>query len=117
MEAVQQKQPFSPGGCMRFTSQIQGHTGIVQLEGGFTFDTHPAFKACTQELLDTRGLTRLVLDMSGVDYMDASSLGVILLLREAAEEKFVAVCLQKPSPAVVDLLKVVQFEKLFPVLS
>jgi len=72
---------------MKFTSQIEDQTGTVKLEGRFTFETHPAFKACTQSLLDTGKIRRVVLDMEGVSYMDASSLGMILLLRETTETR------------------------------
>jgi anti-anti-sigma factor len=106
-----------PEGFMKFTSQIQDQTGTVKLEGRFTFETHPAFKSCTQGLLDTRKIQRVVLDMAGVTYMDASSLGMILLLREAAEERRLALALQRPSPPVRRLLEIVQFEKIFEILA
>lgn len=102
---------------MKFTSQIEDHTGTVKLEGRFTFETHPAFKSCTQGLLDNGGLHRVVLDMENVSYMDASSLGMILLLRETTETKSMALALKRPSPSVRRLLEIVQFEKIFEILG
>jgi anti-anti-sigma factor len=101
---------------MKFTSQIEDQTGTVKLEGRFTFETHPAFKSCTQGLLDTRNLRQMVLDMEGVSYMDASSLGMILLLRESAEARSLALALKRPSSSVRRLLEIVQFEKIFEIL-
>lgn len=101
---------------MKFTSQIEDHTGTVKLEGRFTFETHPAFKSCTQALLDSRTLKRVVLDMEGVTYMDASSLGMVLLLRETTEGRSLALALKRPSPSVRRLLEIVQFEKIFEIL-
>ena len=101
---------------MKFTSQIEDQTGTVKLEGRFTFETHPAFKSCTQGLLDTGKLDRVVLDMEGVSYMDASSLGMILLLREATEGRNLALALKRPSASVRRLLEIVQFEKIFEIL-
>ncbi len=100
---------------MKFTSQIEDQTGTVKLEGRFTFETHPAFKSCTQGLLDTPKVRRLVLDMEGVSYMDASSLGMILLLREAADNRNLPLALKRPSSSVRRLLEIVQFEKIFPI--
>ena len=100
---------------MQFTSQIEGETGTIRLEGRFTFESHPAFKACTQQILLSQELRRLVLDMGGVTYMDASSLGAVLLLREATEARFMVIALRRPSPTVLKLLRVVQFEKLFEI--
>ena len=102
---------------MKFSSQIDGQTGTIRLEGRFTFDSHPAFKSCTQSILQARELKRVVLDMAGVEYMDASSLGAILLLREATEARFMAIALLRPSATVLRLLKLVQFEKLFEIVS
>ena len=101
---------------MKFTSHIEDHTGTVKLEGRFTFETHPAFKSCSQGLLDTPELRRVILDMEGVTYMDASSLGMILLLRESTEARNLGLALQRPSASVRRLLEIVQFEKIFEIL-
>jgi len=101
---------------MRFTQQLEGGTGTLRLEGRFTFECHPGFKASTRAMLSTQGLTRLVLDMEAVTFMDASSLGMVLLLRESAGERAVSIILQRPSHTVRNLLKIVQFEKLFEIL-
>lgn len=100
---------------MKFTSQIEDGTATIGLDGRFTFEAHPAFKACTRTALEAEGLRRIVLDMAQVTYLDASSLGMILLLREAAEARQVAIILHRPSAAVLDLLAVVRFERLFQI--
>ncbi|HLO65766.1 MAG TPA: STAS domain-containing protein [Holophaga sp.] len=98
---------------MNLTSRIEDRVATIGLDGRFTFEAHAAFKACTRNALDTGGLERLVLDMSQVTYLDASSLGMILLLREAAEAVHVTVELHRPSAPVMSLLEVVRFERLF----
>src|SRR5208283_72333 len=104
------------GGFMKFTSQIEDQTGTIKLEGRFTFESHPAFKSCTQGLLDGAKINRLVLDMEGVSYMDASSLGMVLLLRESTENRNLGLALRRPSPSVRRLLEIVQFEKLIEIV-
>lgn len=100
---------------MIFTSRIEDLTATITLDGRFTFEAHPEFKACTRETLEAPGLQVLVLDMERVTYLDASSLGMILLLREAAEARGVSIVLHRPSPPVMSLLEVVRFEKLFKI--
>lgn len=100
---------------MQFTSRIEDHTATIGLEGRFTFEAHPGFKACTREALDSGGVDRIVLDMEKVSHLDASSLGMILLLREAAEARQVSVVLHRPSRPVLNLLEMVRFERLFPI--
>jgi anti-anti-sigma factor len=54
--------------------------------------------------------------MEGVTYMDASSLGMILLLRETTETRCLDLALRRPSNAVRRLLEIVEFEKIFEIL-
>lgn len=102
---------------MQFTSRIEDRTATIGLDGKFTFEAHPAFKACTREALDSGSVDRIILDLERVSYLDASSLGMILLLREAAEARHVTVVLHRPSRPVRSLLEVVRFEKLFSIIE
>ncbi len=100
---------------MKFSTLIDETTGTVKLEGRFTFESHQAFKAATGPLLESPDLKLMNLDLSAVNYMDSSSLGMVLLLRERADLKGITIVLQRPSPSVMAILKVVQFGKLFQI--
>ena len=102
---------------MSFNARTHGSNGLVLLEGRFTFECHQAFKAVTDPLLDSPGLHQLQLDLSGVNYMDSSSLGMLLVLRERADTKGLTIARVNPSPCVITILKVVQFGKLFQILA
>ena len=99
---------------MTFTIQNDPQHGCLRLEGIFTFDGHAAFKAATTEALDA-GHPALLLDLSGVGYLDSSALGMLLLLREKAEARGMKVVLCRPSPTVLAILRTVQFGKLFEI--
>lgn len=90
-------------------------TSLLKLEGRFTFESHSAFRMATQELLDAEETSEIVLDLSGLSYLDSSSLGMLLLLRDKSEARGLKVALLNPSPAVAGILKVVQFGKLFEI--
>ena len=100
---------------MKFTSSIHQQFGIVRLEGRFTFDSHVAFRASTRVLLETPGLQGIILDLEKVTHMDASSMGAVLLLREAALPRL-TLALRRPSSNVRSLLKIIQFDQLFEIL-
>lgn len=100
---------------MNFSTHLEGTVGTVRLHGRFTFEQHQAFKTATTHLLEAPGLTQITLDLSGVSYMDSSSLGMILLLRERAENQAARVVLSRPSPSVQAVLKVVHFGKIFQI--
>lgn len=102
---------------MNFTSRIEDRTATIGLDGRFTFEAHAGFKACTRKAMEAVDLAMIVLDMEKVTYLDASSLGMILLLREAAEARQVAIVLYRPSLPVMNLLEVVRFERLFQITN
>jgi anti-anti-sigma factor len=89
--------------------------GILRLEGTFTFDAHGEFKTATTELLESKGLQSIVLDLAGLDYMDSAALGMLLLLRERAEARNMRVVLQRPASSVKAILDVVQFGRIFEI--
>lgn len=100
---------------MNFSTHIEGPIGTVRLQGRFTFESHQAFKASTAHLLEAPGLSQITLDLSGVSYMDSSSLGMVLLLREKADAKGIRIVLGQPSPSVQAVLNVVHFGKIFQI--
>lgn len=101
---------------MNFSTHTEGQTGVIKLEGRFTFEAHQEFKAASTPML-AQSLLAIHLDLSGVAYMDSSSLGMLLLLREKAEAKGIKVVLLRPSPSVLAIIKVVQFGKLFEIVE
>ena len=100
---------------MGLTLQKDLPNSTIRLEGTFTFEAHAAFRSATQELVDAPDARQITLDLSGLSYMDSSSLGMLLLLRDKTEAKGIRVVLIRPSPAVMAILKVVQFGKLFEI--
>ena len=55
----------------------EGAYGVVVLSGEVDIYTAPRFKECMLELLDT-GVERLVVDLSGVTFIDSTALGVLI---------------------------------------
>ena len=92
-----------------------GSSATLRMEGRLTFEHHQAFKATAYPLLEEPDTKELVIDLGGVTYMDSSSLGMLLLLREKADAKGIKVALRRPGPSVQTILKVVQFDRLFEI--
>ncbi len=100
---------------MNFQTSREGDTVTVRMEGRLTFEHHQTFKTTVYPFLEEEGIKQVVIDLGGVTYMDSSSLGMLLLLRERAEIKGIKVALRRPSPSVQTILKVVQFDRLFEI--
>ena len=54
-----------------------GALGVIVLVGEVDIYTAPRFKECMLELLDA-GIDRLVIDLSGVTFIDSTALGVLI---------------------------------------
>jgi len=96
------------------TESRNGKTSIV-LKGRFDFTAHRAFKQAYEAALGDGAANEVVLDMSGVEYLDSSALGMLLILRDRARETTKKVSLGNCSGSVKDVLRVANFDKLFGV--
>lgn len=57
--------------------------------------------------------TRLVLDLSAVEFIDSSGIGVLVELRNVAVEKQIRLELHDPSPRVVEVLRLTALDDVF----
>ena len=94
---------------------IDGSSGLVILTGQFTFEAHRGLKDAFQAMLDNPAVLKIALDLAQVTYMDSSSLGILLLLKEKAEAKARKVVLRNPNATVLKTLQVVQFNQIFQI--
>lgn len=98
---------------MDCTAKVEGTIATVKLEGRFTFDHRNLFKSAALPLLEAPGVREVQVDLARLTFMDASCLGMLLLLREKADARGLAVSLRGASPDVRAVLKTVQFDRLF----
>ncbi len=99
------------------TTKIQGTTGTLTLSGRFTAEAHTGFKAAAYPLVDDPAVTTICIDLATVSYMDSSSLGTLLLLREKANAKGKKITLKNPNPTLLPILKMIRFDKLFETVN
>jgi anti-sigma B factor antagonist len=58
-------------------SSLEGHLGLVELSGELDISTAPRFKEELEALI-AEGFTDVVVDLSAVDFIDSSALGVLV---------------------------------------
>lgn len=85
-------------------------TLIISVEGEFDADQHVAFREAYQSR--PRDM-EYVVDLSSVDRLDSSALGLLLMLREHAGGDRARVVLRGAPPAVRKVLELSRFERLF----
>ena len=59
------------------SERLSGTLGLVVLTGEVDIATAPRFRECMIELLDA-GVEKLVVDLSGVTFIDSTALGVLI---------------------------------------
>jgi anti-anti-sigma factor len=88
---------------------------VVRLSGRFTFDCHREFRDAYKDALTNPAVRDIQIDLGEVDYIDSAALGMLLLLRESAQAAGKTVSLTKARNAVLAVLTIANFSKLFEI--
>jgi anti-sigma B factor antagonist len=88
--------------------------GIVAVSGEVDIFTSPRFKECMLELLDA-GLNRLVIDLSGVTFIDSTALGVLIGGVRRVNTAGGAMTLVVTSRAVERVLSITGLDRVFTI--
>lgn len=81
----------------------------------FDFNSFRTFRDAYEAELAKPQVRTLVIDLSGVKYIDSAAIGILLSLRKKATEVSKTVELYKPQGVVHDVLHVTNLLKLFKV--
>lgn len=92
------------------TFKNNGNVRLV-LGGRFTFDAYHDFKAEFTPVLDSGDFKELEIDLGGVEYLDSSALGMLLLLKERVVNK--PIVLSNAKGTVKSVMEIANFHQLF----
>lgn len=95
--------------------QIQNRLAHLSISGRFDFKVHRNFKDAYTPLLDNAAVQEIELEMSKLNYMDSSALGMLILLNERAIAVKKTVTLLNASGSVAKLLEVANFGRIFTI--
>ena len=96
--------------------QVNGETAKIILNGRFDFASHRDFRETYEAILNMEGIKDITVDLSAVEYIDSSALGMLLLLRERALAHNISVTLANGRGPVKQVLEVANFSRLFEIL-
>lgn len=100
---------------MQASVTVADGKATIKLQGRFDFNAHREFREVVDKAME--GSVREVLvDLSGVDYLDSSALGMLLMLRDKAKTAAREVALTNCSGAVKQVLDIANFSKLFRIV-
>lgn len=89
---------------------------VIRLQGRFDFNSHRDFRDAVDRALGTAGDTEVAVDLGGVEYLDSSALGMLLMLRDKAQGVGRAVILANCRGPVRQVLDIANFGKLFSIV-
>jgi HptB-dependent secretion and biofilm anti anti-sigma factor len=87
---------------------------VLMLRDELVFSDRTSFDAVIEKLI-SRQKKVIVVDFSGLEYMDSAGLGMLLTLRDHAERNGMDVRLRQPKAVVQELLQLACFDSLFPI--
>jgi len=100
---------------MQITVEKKGSTVRLTFNGRFDFSSHREFRNACDEAVQTPEVKEIEADFSHVDYLDSSALGMLLLLREKAQNANLKVSLTNCTGLVQQVLDVANFQRLFTI--
>ena len=97
---------------MSLESEKQGdYCTVIKVKGRFDFSCHAAFR----DAYVVAKTAEFVVDMDQASYMDSAALGMLLLLREHAEQSGGHVTIKNCRGQAYDVLKIANFHRLFKI--
>ncbi|MBK8523073.1 MAG: STAS domain-containing protein [Betaproteobacteria bacterium] len=101
---------------MQTSVSMDSGSADLKLSGRFDFNAHREFRAAYEQVIADAAVRALNIDMGGVDYLDSSALGMLLMLRDKAGAANKALTLSNVRGAVKQVLDIANFGKLFRIL-
>jgi len=98
---------------MAISIQIRDGVARITMTGRFDFQVHREFKEAYIAPLDNAAVNEIEVEMSKVDYLDSSALGMLMLLHERAKAVNKKITLLNSSSAVANVLDVANFGRIF----
>lgn len=98
---------------MAINVSIRNTAGRITMSDTFDFKVHRDFKAAYMPLLDNAAIREIEIELSKVEFIDSSALGMLMLLNERAKATNKTVSLLGASGIVLQLLEVANFNKIF----
>ena len=86
-------------------------TVTIGVDGRFDFSLHNEFRKAYKDQSLSGG--QFVIDLKGTDYLDSSALGMLLLLKEHAENNSSKVNIININKDIREILNIASFDKLF----
>lgn len=100
---------------MHATVTTSGGSAILRLEGRFDFNAHREFRDCVDKAVADASAREIQVDLGGVDSLDSSALGMLLMTRDKVNNAGKTMSLANVRGTVKQIIDIANFGKLFTI--
>ncbi len=101
---------------MEYASELSNSTLRVHLNGKLTFSDNASLQAIGRKLEDNQ-IKELEVGLDGLDYIDSSGIGMLLVLKEKCDEIAAQMTLSKPRGQVAKILRIACIDRVIPIVA
>jgi anti-anti-sigma factor len=99
---------------MPVSSKVSAEVATISVSGRFDFSVHGEFKTASESLFANKNFKAVEVNLSQVDYIDSSALGILLVLKDRANSAGIqTLSLTGAKGLVKQILDVAHFGKFF----
>jgi anti-anti-sigma factor len=102
---------------MHINIQNIGITTVLELDGEFVFESFSTLRQACRPILDNAAIKFIQIELSKVNYVDSSALGMMLLMKEKAGHAGKLVQIKGAHGHVRGVLEVAKFDRMFELLN
>lgn len=99
---------------MDYNITTTGNETSVRMEGQFTFSDTQKFKNIL-DLVTQDKVKSLALNLAGITFIDSSSMGMLLLLRDECQSRNIPLNIRSPQGQVEKIFRISKFYDLFSI--
>lgn len=103
------------GGDMQIDSSEARDAGTIRLSGRFDYTTRTEFIHAAENCMGEAAAEEIRIDMSGLEYIDSSALGMLLMMRDKARKLGKTIALANAHGRVREEIDTALFDRLFKV--
>lgn len=98
---------------IEFKENESANIATIIIKGSFNFDVNAEFRRALESSVESK--RKIVVDMSMVDNIDSSALGMLLLLREQCAGRDSKIRIINCRQDICDVLKMANFQLMFDI--
>jgi anti-anti-sigma factor len=99
---------------MEYRKNINNNGLELVVKGKFTFVDHSIFKPILEDI-EKNLFMKIVIDLSGVEFIDSAALGILLLVKDSVEKNNAVLILKSPAGQVKKMFEITRFYDLFSI--